>query len=77
MASLRVTFSSEELAELTEIAAAEGVAAEQFVRDVALRTLQEEAELKKLLDARREKMERGESLSSEEVWARIERLSVE
>jgi len=75
MASLQVSFSAEELAEIHKLAALEGIAAEELVRDVTLRTLQEEAELTKMLDESRKQIERGEDFTSEEVWARIEARS--
>jgi hypothetical protein len=72
MASLQVSFSAEELAELHKLAALEGIATEELVRGVALRALQEEAELTKILDESRNQLERGEGLTGDEVWARIE-----
>jgi predicted transcriptional regulator len=69
-----VRFSADEIAQLAEIAAHEGVDAEKLVEDAALRLLQDDANFRAAVQRGIEQADRGEFIEEDEMNLRVERM---
>jgi predicted transcriptional regulator len=70
---MEVHFSPEQEAQLGRIAAHAGMDTEHFLKDIALRALEEDAKYRAAVQRGIEQADRGELIDHEEVVARIER----
>jgi predicted transcriptional regulator len=71
---MEVRFSPEQEAQLSQIANYNGTAAEQLVKQAALRLVEEDAEIRAGIQRGIEQANRGELIDHDEVVARFERL---
>jgi predicted transcriptional regulator len=71
---MEVHFSPEQEAQLSRIANYNGTAAEQLVKQAALRLVEEDAEIRAGIQRGIEQADRGELVDHDEVVARFERL---
>jgi len=71
---MEVHFTPEEAAQLSRIAAQEGVATEQLVKDAALHLLEDDASFRTAVQRGLEQADRGEFIEEEEMDARIKAM---
>jgi predicted transcriptional regulator len=71
---MEVRFSPDEIAQLAEIAAQEGVDTERLVKDAALRLLQDDEHFRAAVRRGVEQADRGEFIEEDEMDARIKRM---
>lgn len=71
---MEVNFSPEQEAQLSQIASYSGTPAELLVKQVALRLVEEDAEIRAGIQRGIEQADRGELIDHDEVVARFERL---
>jgi predicted transcriptional regulator len=73
-AAMEVHFSPDQVARLSQIAAHEGVATEQLVKDAALKLLEDDAAFRESVGIGLEQAERGEFIEEDEMDARIRQM---
>ena len=71
---MEVHFTPEQEARLSELALQAGKAAEQLVKDAALRLVEEDARFRAAVRKGIEQADRGEFIEEEEMDARIEQM---
>ena len=71
---MELPLTREQEEQLAEFARHEGMSAEELVRDLVERYIAEEVRFRAGVQAGLESAERGELLTSAEVWERIERV---
>jgi predicted transcriptional regulator len=71
---MEVRFSPDEIAQLAEIAAQEGVDTERLVKDAALRLLQDDEHFRAAVRRGLEQADRGEFIEEHEMDDRIKRM---
>ncbi len=71
---MNVQFTPEQEAQLSRIANYNGTAAEQMVKEAALRLVEEDAEIRAGIQRGIEQADRGELMDHDEVVARFERF---
>jgi len=71
---MEVHFTPEEAAQLSKIAAHEGIGAEQLVKDAALHLLEDDASFRAAVQKGLEQADRGEFIDEEEMDARIKAM---
>jgi predicted transcriptional regulator len=71
---MEVDFSPEQIAQLAEIAAYEGVQAEQLVKDAALKLLEDDAAFRAAVRRGLEQADRGDFIEEDEMEIRIQRM---
>jgi predicted transcriptional regulator len=71
---MEVHFTPEQEAQLTQIARTAGTAAEELVRDAALRVLQQDAQFRVAVREGIAQADRGEFIEEDEMDARFERM---
>jgi predicted transcriptional regulator len=71
---MEVHFTPEQEARLTQIAASSGTAAEELVKDAALRLLEDDAHFRAAVQEGIAQADRGEFIEEEEMNARFEKM---
>ena len=71
---MQVHFTSEQEAQLSQIADHSGTDAEQVVKEAALRVLEEDARFRAAVEVGIAAAERGEFVEHADVWPRIEKI---
>jgi predicted transcriptional regulator len=71
---MEVLLSTEQEAQLSQIAAQEGRAADELAREALERFIAEEAHFRAPVQAGREAAAREDFVPTAEVWARVERI---
>lgn len=71
---MEVQFTAEQEARLSQIADYNGIAAEQLVKQAALRLVEEDAEIRAGIECGIEQADLGQFVDHDEVVARFERL---
>jgi predicted transcriptional regulator len=71
---MEVHFTPDEATRLSEIAAHEGIGAEQLVKDAALHLLEDDARFRAAVQKGLEQADRGEFIDEEEMCARMKAM---
>jgi predicted transcriptional regulator len=71
---MEVHFSPDEIAQLAQIAAHEGVDAEKLVKDAALKLLEDDAAFRAAVRRGLEQADRGQFIEEDEMDARVKRM---
>ena len=71
---MEVHFTPEEAAQLSKIAAHEGIGAEQLVKDAALHLLEDDESFRAAVQKGLEQADRGEFIDEEEMDARFKAM---
>lgn len=71
---MEVHFSADQIEQLAEIAAHEGIDTEKLVKDAALKLLQDDADFRAAVRFGIEQADRGEFIEEDEMAARIEKM---
>ena len=71
---MEVHFSPDQIAQLAQIAAQEGVDTEKLVKDAALRLLQDDEHFRAAVRRGLEQADRGEFIEEDEMDARVKRM---
>lgn len=71
---MKLDFTPEQEAQLSQVAAHAGMDVEHFVKDIALRALEETANFRAAVREGIAAADRGEFVEHEEVWANVEKI---